>query len=101
MWLPEHVLIYGPRPDGKCQIDDLTDKDEVYYVTQVGRALADGFVSKSSLELFHVNRPVSRNAVAMPKTCVARVGAVPILSQNRTLSVEFHRLWRIRAFGAC
>ena len=78
LWLPEHVLIYGPRPDGKCQIDDLTDKDEIYYVTQVERALADGFVSKSSLELFHVNRPVSRNAVAMPNTCVARVGAGPV-----------------------
>ena len=40
-------------------------------------ALADGFVSKSGLELFHVNRPMQQNAVAMPNTCVTRVEAGP------------------------
>ena len=77
LWLPGHVLIYGPRPDGKCQIDDLTDTDEVYYVTQVARALADGFVNQSGLRLFHVNRPMLEDAVAMPNTSVARVGTGP------------------------
>ena len=51
LWLPEHVLIYGARPDGKCQIDDLTDEDEVYYITQVARALADGYVNGNNLKL--------------------------------------------------
>ena len=64
LWLPGHVLVYGPRPDGKCQIDDLTDADEVYYVTQVARTLADGFVAESALRLFHVNRPARRSGDA-------------------------------------
>ena len=77
LWHQQHVLIYGPRPDGKCQIDDLTDEDEVYYVTQVERALANGFVEQCGLELFHVNKPALKKAVAMPNACLTRVGVGP------------------------
>ena len=112
LWLPKHVRIYGPRPDGKCQIEDLTDTDEVYYVTQIERALANVYFKNSSLELFHVDRPVLQGAVAMPNTCVARVGTGPsglppplaVCEGNQVLWIADTgrgHWWRTKAFGAC
>ena len=50
LWLEQHVLIYGPRPDGKCQVDDLSEDNPVYYVTQHGRKEAGEYVRNSGME---------------------------------------------------
>ena len=65
LWLERHVLIYGPRPDGKCQIDDLSKDDPVYYVTQLESTEAVEHLRNSGLEFYVVgNSPPERTEVA-------------------------------------
>ena len=44
LWLETHVVVYGPRPDGKCQTDEVAEGEDVYYTTQLVRAEAVGFL---------------------------------------------------------
>ena len=82
------MLVYGPRPDGKCQIDDLSEDDQVYYTTQLGREQAACFIRGSDLEFSHVGKflpsakerkLLEKDSVAMPNVCATtRVEISPL-----------------------
>ena len=73
--LKKHLL---PRPDGKCQIDDPSEGDDVYCTTQLGWEEAAGFIRGSDLEFSHYGKflpttkereLLEKDSVAMPNVC--------------------------------
>ena len=72
LWVEKHVVVYGPRPDGKCQMDDATEDGDIYYTTQLGRAEAAGLIRGSDLVFSHYGKfqPTTEERALLEKDSV-------------------------------